>query len=627
MDPPQYPGEDTRPTSKKELAGFYLYGWAAEVFVVCGMGSFVPITLEQLARSRGVLLSDGQTPCEPSMTPPAVPESSANSSPFLELFARRATPDVDQCVVRILGTEVNTASFALYVFSISVAVQAILIVSVSGAADHGRFRKSFLLGFGFAGAIATMLFLPVGSSMILIAALLAILSNTCFGASWVLLNSFLPLLVRHHPDIHAANEAEQQAREQDETTRPLVHVEDEEVEEAEDEAADTSTAALLPSTTSPPTTSDRSKTSLELNIGTHISALGIGIGYTAAILVQTLCILLVARVAPPLLALRLALFLIGAWWFLFTIPSALLLRPRPGPPLHLPFRTHHDPTNAFTRFRRRVRLVWTYVTLSWKSLFATLLRARALFDLLLFLFAWFLLSDSIATTSGTAILFAKTTLDLPASQIALISILSTLCGIFGAAFWPFLARRLDLSPTTTLIICNAIFLLIPLYGLSYYVPFVRNAGLGLQSAGEVFALACVYGLQLGGISTHTRALYAELIPPGSEAAFFALYAITDKGSSVLGPLVVGAVTDRFGGIRPAFVFLAVLVAAPLPMWWAVDVERGRRRAWEVAGEVEGKEVVGRRRRVVEEGGEEDGEDGEDGRIRMVDEEDEEENSG
>lgn len=35
---PQYPGDDTRPTSKKELAGWYSYGWAAEVFAVCAMG-------------------------------------------------------------------------------------------------------------------------------------------------------------------------------------------------------------------------------------------------------------------------------------------------------------------------------------------------------------------------------------------------------------------------------------------------------------------------------------------------------------------------------------------------------------------------------------------------------------
>lgn len=31
-----YPGEDTRPTSTKELHGFYVYGFAAEVYVICG---------------------------------------------------------------------------------------------------------------------------------------------------------------------------------------------------------------------------------------------------------------------------------------------------------------------------------------------------------------------------------------------------------------------------------------------------------------------------------------------------------------------------------------------------------------------------------------------------------------
>jgi MFS transporter, UMF1 family len=35
---PQYAGEDTRLTSWKELAGWYAYGFAAEVFIICGMG-------------------------------------------------------------------------------------------------------------------------------------------------------------------------------------------------------------------------------------------------------------------------------------------------------------------------------------------------------------------------------------------------------------------------------------------------------------------------------------------------------------------------------------------------------------------------------------------------------------
>lgn len=36
--PPRYSGEDTTPTSKREIWGWYAYGIAAEVFAVCGVG-------------------------------------------------------------------------------------------------------------------------------------------------------------------------------------------------------------------------------------------------------------------------------------------------------------------------------------------------------------------------------------------------------------------------------------------------------------------------------------------------------------------------------------------------------------------------------------------------------------
>lgn len=42
VDAPHYEGEDTRLTSDKELSGFYMYGWAAEV---CAMLSLLSQTL------------------------------------------------------------------------------------------------------------------------------------------------------------------------------------------------------------------------------------------------------------------------------------------------------------------------------------------------------------------------------------------------------------------------------------------------------------------------------------------------------------------------------------------------------------------------------------------------------
>ena len=105
----------------------------------------------------------------------------------------------------------------------------------------------------------------------------------------------------------------------------------------------------------------------------------------------------------------------------------------------------------------------------------------------------------------------------------------------------------------------------------------------------MYPLAAIYGVVLGGLSSHCRSVFGELIPPGSEAAFYALYAITDKGSSVFGPAIVGAITDRYGDIRPAFVFLAILIIIPLPLMLLVDVDRGKRDGGEMAKELEGKD--------------------------------------
>ena len=107
----------------------------------------------------------------------------------------------------------------------------------------------------------------------------------------------------------------------------------------------------------------------------------------------------------------------------------------------------------------------------------------------------------------------------------------------------------------------------------------------------MYPLGAVYGFVLGGLSSYCRSLFGELIPPGSEAAFYSLYAITDKGSSIFGPAIVGAITDRYGEIRPAFVFLAVLIFIPLPLMMLVDVGRGKRDGARMARELDGKKYT------------------------------------
>lgn len=304
-----------------------------------------------------------------------------------------------------------------------------------------------------------------------------------------------------------------------------------------------------------------------MQLATKISAYGIGIGYVAAVIVQILSVIILKTTNATLFSLRLVLFLIGLWWLCFTIPAALYLRPRPGPPLS------HEASQTW----------YGYLTHSWTSLARTIIRARQLKDILLFLAAWFMISDAVATVSGTAILFAKTTLSMSPSALALINVIVTLSGIVGAFTWSKVSRLMRLSPSQTILSCICLFELIPLYGLLGYIPAIQRYGMfGLQQQWEMYPVGAVYGLVLGGLGAYCRALFGELIPPGSEAAFYALYALTDKGSSVFGPAVVGAITDAYGEIRPAFLFLAVLIGLPIPLMTLVDVQRGNVEAASLA---------------------------------------------
>ncbi|PNS21310.1 hypothetical protein CAC42_1089 [Sphaceloma murrayae] len=574
---PRYEGEDCRPTSTKELLGFYSYSCAAEVVVIAAVSSFMPIALEQLARGHGVLQSDRTTPCNQA------PEAGFPPPEQGMLTIRRPPPPkAAQCLVPFLGSDINTASFAMYTFSISVLLQALVVITMSGAADHGAYRKTLLLSFAAVGAVALMLFLPINSSVYALGALWAIIANVCLGATFVLLNAYLPLLVRWHPSVQKPSinltESFTSATGPAEEARHRVSRSDDDDEE---DVADPA-SGLLPGTHPDTQPKHPAAPSPELVLSTKISSYGIGFGYLAALVVLVLSILIVKAAGESDFSLRLVLFIVGCWWVLFSIPAAYCLRPRPGPPLEVAAKAISLDTEA------KKRSWLAYITYSWKNLAKTVIRARRQKDVLLFLFAWFMISDAIATVSGTAILFAKTTLNMKPAALIMINIIATTCGVCGAFTWSTISRTFGWTPTKTILACIILFEMIPLYGLLGFIPAIQRLGvIGLQQPWEMYPLGAVYGFVLGGLSSYCRSLFGELIPEGSEAAFYALYAVTDKGSSVFGPAVVGAITDATGEIRPAFWFLAALIGIPILPMSLLDVDRGKREAAALTREVVG----------------------------------------
>lgn len=415
-----------------------------------------------------------------------------------------------------------------------------------------------LLTFAYTGALISILFIFISPSVYYLAPFLVIIGVTCMGCSFSLLNAFLPLLVSNHQD----------------TAKTTV----------DGSPSDYELEALNPDSDSEPGRRvDPELLARDLERSAKISSKGIGLGYAAAVSFQVFSILVLTlfnkfHIATDnaTLPLRVILLLVGIWWATLTIPTILWLRPRPGPPL---------PVQSKPSFGKSSHSTFLFYALfSFRSFWNTVTHAFRLKQAVLFLAAWFLLSDAIATISGTAVLFARTELQMGTIPVVFLSLTSIGFGMIGAFAWPLVATYFSLTPKTVLIFCIAAMELIPLYGLLAYIPFIKTLGFGgLQRPWEIYPLGVVHGLVMGGINSYARSVFAPLIPEGREAAFFALYAVTDKGSSAIGPALVGWIVDRAGTIRPAFIFLAVLVLLPGPLLWILDVERGREDAAAMAG--------------------------------------------
>ncbi|KAF7328870.1 Autophagy-related protein [Mycena venus] len=532
---------DSSKLYKKRLYGWLSYAFASEVFVIVSLTLFLPICLEQFARDNGFLL--------PSRTERCTAAIGSDPTP--------AEP-TGRCVVKIGWLWIDTASFSLYVYSLSVALQALTVISMGGIADHPPHRKILLLTFALFGALSatTFLILPSSSPVWFLSALLASIANVGFGASVVAMNSYLPSLAKDAPEVvQIMNEIQDSA------------------DDAQEHISENPDAPLIAPTAE--RTALRARYDTELSRATsRISSLGIAMGYGAGICLLIIALIPVTKLHGSTFSLRLAIGLSGIWWAVFTFPAALWL---PGG------STAASEEGAAWQEDAGKWSAWREIVAAWKRLGGMLhpREIKRLRNTFKYLAAWFLLSDGFTTITSTAVLFGKTVLNMQPSSLILIGVLTPFSGILGSLLWPMLQRRFGWSNLRVIIILVILASVIPAYGCLGFLIRGNNLRFGgLTTPGEMFGLALYFGSIYGAFQSYARAFYAELLPPGEEARWYGLFSITDKSSSFIGPLVVGLISDATGNIRYAFFFLVFMIWAAVPVLMSVNVETGRKDARE-----------------------------------------------
>ncbi|GBE85868.1 Autophagy-related protein [Sparassis crispa] len=556
---------------KRQLGGWLSYAFASEVFVIVSLTLFLPICLEQFARDNGFLLPDRTQPCTSALPTPA----------------KAPKGEEERCVVKLGWMWIDSASFSLYVYSISVALQALTVISMGGIADHSAHRKRLLLAFAGLGSACATLFLalPSSSPVWVLAAPLAILANVGFGASIVALNAYLPALARGTKEVIATRTALWRLN----NAHPLDLSDDSPSLECESEHPEEEAqphhpllSHQVPATDADVVAAKAAHDSALSSATARISAQGIALGYAAGIAMLLLALVPVRMLGGSTFALRLAVGLSGLWWALFSVPAAIWLPGSSDIEPKSSLSLADGEAGGIEEGERERWNTWREVRNAWRRLGGMLQwrEIRRLRNTFVYLFAWFLLSDGFTTITSTAILFAKTTLHMTPFSLIIIGVLTPTAGILGSLIWPVLQRRAGWTNLRILVTLVGMGSAIPAYGCLGFLPiFQKGAHVGgLTTPGEMYVLAVYFGSVYGAFQGYARAFYAELIPPGEEARWYGLFSITDKSSSFVGPLIVGLIADTTGNIRYAFFFLVLMIWLAIPALMSVDVERGREDA-------------------------------------------------
>lgn len=70
-------------------------------------------------------------------------------------------------------------------------------------------------------------------------------------------------------------------------------------------------------------------------------------------------------------------------------------------------------------------------------------------------------------------------------------------------------------------------------------------------------------------------MLAELVPKGKENLFFSLFGIVNKGSAWVGPVIIGALTEKTDNIYTGWAVVLAFFVAGLAVLFFVDVKKAK----------------------------------------------------
>lgn len=399
---------------------------------------------------------------------------------------------------------------------VSVVLQFIFSLIFSAMADYGNLRKLSLTVFNTLGALGLMvpIFFGINPDLYWLAGIVIVWTSLHYNMAYIYFNAYLPILTKNHYSVHFL------------TT--------EVVEDAEKGGEDSIAIAT--------SESERMHEDLQHRISAQGDILLTGTMLAGQVVCSSY--LFYAGKDAEAFATQVCLFALGVVSLCISLPGVVRLKTRPGPPV--------PPGMSYTQLTvMRVR-----------GLFATY---EDLPQTFLFLLAFAFLSDGVTTVNSAWNVYAVSQLNLSVTESLVGFNAYCVMAIVSDFIFYFLIKYDLLNGKNTLLyslaVCGSVPLYVLLFGVSSKTGFVMISGL--------------FGFVSCPFWTFGRSTFAQLVPAGQEAGFFALYQITSGGTAWMGPLMLVIVQEMtnsyiiaFGSLTSFFILGVILLSM-------LETEKGR----------------------------------------------------
>jgi UMF1 family MFS transporter len=245
------------------------------------------------------------------------------------------------------------------------------------------------------------------------------------------------------------------------------------------------------------------------------------------------------------MAVRISLASAGVWWLVFGYLAIKQLYERGA--------------------QRQLPAGETYLKIGFKQLAQTLREIGKYPMTLRYLIAYLLYNDGVQTVIVVSALFGAQELGMDSSSLILIVLMVQFMAFFGAILFGAIAGKVGAKRAIVI-------------SLLIWSAIAVWAQLSLRSVPEFWVLGAFVAVVLGGTQALSRSLFSQMIPHEREAEFFSFYEISDKGTSWIGTMLFGLVTQWTGSMRTAIFSLIILFVSGLLLLITVNVPRAIREA-------------------------------------------------